>query len=145
MLEKILQIVEIPGDRSRGISEHFVQALDILNDRDISRVIFYGGPNEEHDVLVGDSAYEHPPTICLKNYRGNKPDIQLPHKVIRLYDDYQLRDLSERSNGKFPYEKLILVRNFVRLLEQEKQISRISPKCSQCMRLDFQIAEPQRG
>ena len=138
MIGSILQIISIPADAKRGILQHAVQGVDIRDD-DISRILFYEG----HDVIVGSPFYEHPQIYCLKIYQGKKPNIPLDSQYLKDYDDKQLLDLSERSNGKLPIRKLIVVRDIVRELTQQIQINRIEPRCIQCMRLDFGISTGQ--
>ena len=138
MMGSILQFMGISADSEQGIVGHLVHGADIPDD-DISRLLFY----EDHDVIVGPPSYKHPHIYCLKNYWGNKPNIPLHSYYIKDFDDQQLQDLSERSDGKLPTTKLIVVRDFVEELEGQNQINRIEPKCSQCMRYDFGISTGQ--
>ena len=140
MLEHVLGIVEIPEHIDWGVLKHEVQAVDFKNIY-VKRVMFYS----DHDTIAVDTSYDNPQTFCLKIYGGNKPGTPLPHTFLYKYDDGQLRELSGRSGEKLPVGELVLVRNLIRQLFEQNQISRIARKCSQCMRLDFQVAQAQRS
>ncbi|MBI2657646.1 hypothetical protein HYX08_03050 [Candidatus Woesearchaeota archaeon] len=144
MLEYVLGMIEVPENLRQGILRHEVQAVNVNNPdiaRNVSAVMFYWG----HDVIRGDSSYEHTQTYCLKMYRGSKKNKPLHSPFLKDYDDGQLQDLAERSNGKLTLDSLRPVRDLVKQLNDESQISRAANKCSQCMRMDFQVAEAQRG